>query len=81
MSIIEVFKIMLKCLFNNRIPQLGLFLFALSCFPGLFAQQVVINEVMTANSSAVMDQVYYNYSEWIELYNPGDQPVHIYGYA
>jgi hypothetical protein len=66
--------------FNNGTPQLFI-LFALICFPELFAQQLMINEVMTANSSAVMDDEFFNYSEWIELYNPGDQPVNIYGYA
>jgi len=56
-------------------------LFALIYFPELFAQQLMINEVMTANSSAVMDDEFFNYSEWIELYNHGDQPVNIYGYS
>jgi hypothetical protein len=49
-------------------------------FPGIHAQHVVINEVMTANASAVLDPVYYNYSEWIELYNPASQAVFISGY-
>jgi hypothetical protein len=49
-------------------------------FACLSAQQIVINEVMTANASAVPDPVNYNYSEWIELYNPGSQPVLIAGY-
>lgn len=31
--------------------------------------QLKINEIMTNNVSAVMDQ-YYNYSMWVELYNP-----------
>jgi hypothetical protein len=50
-------------------------------FPGISAQQVVINEVMTANASSVLDPVYYNYSEWIELYNPGSQAVFVSGYG
>ncbi len=40
----------------------------------------MINEVMTANASSVLDPVIYNYSEWIELYNPGSQAVLISGY-
>ena len=54
--------------------------FLLCWFPGIAAQQVVINEVMTANASAVLDPSYYNYSEWIELYNPGSQAVFVAGY-
>jgi hypothetical protein len=50
-------------------------------FPGLSAQQVVINEVMTANASSVLDPLYYNYSEWIELYNPGSKAVFVSGYG
>jgi hypothetical protein len=49
-------------------------------FPGISAQHVVINEVMAANASSVLDPVYYNYSEWIELYNPGSQAVFVSGY-
>jgi hypothetical protein len=49
-------------------------------FPGMFAQPVVINEVMTANASAVLDPSNYNYSEWIEFYNPGSQAVFVAGY-
>jgi hypothetical protein len=49
-------------------------------FPSISAQQVVINEVMTANASSVLDPVYYNYSEWIELYNSGSQAVYVSGY-
>jgi hypothetical protein len=50
-------------------------------FSGISAQQqIMINEVMTANASAVLDPVKYNYSEWIELYNPGSQSVLISGY-
>jgi hypothetical protein len=50
-------------------------------FPGIFAQQIMINEVMTANASSVLDPVYYNYSEWIELYNPGTKTVSVSGYS
>jgi hypothetical protein len=49
-------------------------------FQGISAQQVMINEIMTANTSCVLDPAYYNYSEWIELYNPGSQSVLISGY-
>ncbi len=36
---------------------------------------------MTANASSVLDPVYYNYSEWIELYNPGSEAVFVSGYG
>ena len=49
-------------------------------FPGISAQQVMINEVMTANASAILDPVKYNYSEWIELYNPASNLLLISGY-
>jgi hypothetical protein len=49
-------------------------------FTSISAQQVMINEVMTANASSVLDPVYFNYSEWIELYNPASQSVFISGY-
>lgn len=48
--------------------------------PAVSAQQIMINEVMTANASAILDPAYYNYSEWIELYNPGTQNVFVSGY-
>lgn len=39
-----------------------------------FVGKVFINEAMTSNKSAVMDE-YGNYSDWIELYNLTDQPI------
>ena len=43
-----------------------LFLFLL---PNALTSQLVINELMTNNVSAVLDESY-NYSMWVELYNP-----------
>lgn len=52
-------------------------------------QTVLINEVMSANTSTLRDgdtddAKYGNeggaYSDWIELYNPGEQPVDLTGY-
>jgi hypothetical protein len=37
--------------------------------------QLKINELMPKNVSAVWDD-YYNYSMWIELYNPGETPIY-----
>jgi hypothetical protein len=47
---------------------------------GLKAQDFVINELMTANVSAVMDPTYYNFSEWLEIYNPTAQIKSLNGY-
>jgi hypothetical protein len=44
------------------------------------SQQVKINEVMTANASAIMDPDNYNFSEWTELYNEGNEVFSISGY-
>jgi hypothetical protein len=45
-----------------------------------FSQELIINEVMTANASSVLDNSYYNYTEWIEIYNPSGQLKNIAGY-
>ncbi len=45
-----------------------------------FQQEFIINEVMTANASSVLDNTYYNYTEWIEIYNPAGQIKNIAGY-
>jgi hypothetical protein len=52
----------------------------LNLAPVVMAQHVVINEVMTANVSAVLDPDNTNFSEWVELYNPGAQSVNLSGY-
>ena len=53
------------------------------------SQTVLINEIMAANTSTIRDgdtadTKYGNeggaYSDWIELYNPGEQPVDMAGY-
>lgn len=46
--------------------------------PDLLAQ-VVINEWMAANTSAVMDPVDGDFEDWFELYNPGSQAVDLTG--
>ena len=50
-----------------------IFLF-LSLFPVLAFSQMKINELMTNNVSAVMDDAY-NYSMWVEIYNSGTGSV------
>ncbi|MBN1416414.1 MAG: CotH kinase family protein [Bacteroidales bacterium] len=62
----------------KRILQLvtGLMFLCLS----LSAQEFMINEVMTANTSLILDKTYYNYSEWIEIYNPSEETKNLSGY-
>ncbi|MFC1694334.1 CotH kinase family protein, partial [Candidatus Latescibacterota bacterium] len=40
----------------------------------------LINEVMSSNSSTIEDENG-DYSDWIEIYNPGDSPVDLTGYG
>ena len=40
-----------------------------------------INEIMAANANTLVDPDYYNFSDWIELYNPNDTSVDISGYS
>ncbi len=41
--------------------------------------EVVINEVMSSNGSAIADEFGF-YPDWIELYNPGDETIDLTGY-
>ncbi|MBN1779872.1 lamin tail domain-containing protein, partial [bacterium] len=52
----------------------------LFCVFHLHAQSVVINEVMARNAATIADEDG-DYSDWIELYNPGDQSVNLEGFA
>lgn len=42
---------------------------------------VQISEVMAANTHTKLDPDYFNFSDWIELYNPSESVVDIGGYA
>ena len=46
----------------------------------LSAQELMLNEVMTANASSILDKTYYNYSEWVEIYNPSAELKSLSGY-
>jgi hypothetical protein len=41
---------------------------------------IEISEVMASNAHTILDPDYYNFSDWIELHNTGDQSVDIGGY-
>ncbi len=45
-----------------------------------FAQQIMINEVMTSNSTVICDEDN-DFSDWIELYNSTNQTLNLNGYG
>ena len=47
------------------------FLFLFLLLPNFLFSQLIINELITNNVSALMDESY-NYSMWVELYNPSN---------
>ena len=55
------------------------FALVLILFPIYLNAQLIINEIMSNNVSAVMDDTY-NYSMWVEVYNSGTSSVNIYNY-
>lgn len=44
------------------------------------AQSVVINEIITSNSSVITDEDD-SYEDWIELYNTTSTPINLQGYG
>lgn len=55
-------------------------LFVLLIFNPLFSQDVVINEVMSSNLAAYADEDG-DFSDWLELFNPGEVPVNLKSYT
>jgi hypothetical protein len=47
--------------------------------PQPVSQQIVISEMMSSNGSTIADESG-EYHDWIELYNPGDDPVNLSGW-
>ena len=47
---------------------------------GLYAQSVVINEIMSSNTESITDEDG-DFEDWIELYNPGSEAVSISGWS
>lgn len=46
----------------------------------LFAQNIVINEILTSNTASITDEDG-SHEDWIELYNNGAAPVNLLGYG
>ncbi len=40
-----------------------------------------INEILASNNSTNYDNPFYNFSDWIEIYNDGDSSVNLEGYT
>lgn len=53
------------------------FMFSISSF----AQNLVINEIMASNATYEYDKTTYNFSNWIELYNPTNANINLNGYV
>lgn len=66
---------------NIRIIFIFIFIlfFLSSLSPAENYKGIVINEIQVANASSILDTRYGNYSDWIELYNTGDEPVDLRG--
>lgn len=45
-----------------------------------YSRQVALNEIMASNSSTILDEDGH-YSDWIEIFNTGSEPVNIGGYG
>lgn len=46
----------------------------------LFSQTIVVNEILTSNTSSITDEDG-SHEDWIELYNTGAAPVNLLGYG
>lgn len=46
-----------------------------------YSQNLVINEIMAANATFEYDKTNYNFSNWIEIYNPTEVAIKMYGYV
>ncbi|MBK7978529.1 MAG: CotH kinase family protein [Ignavibacteriae bacterium] len=57
-----------------------LLMFFILFFTRLFAQSVVINEIMSSNSSVLQDEDG-DFSDWIEIYNPNDTIISLNGFS
>ncbi len=50
------------------------------CLPGLSAQQLHLNEIMASNNATIADEDG-DFPDWIEIYNSGNDPIHLDGYG
>jgi hypothetical protein len=60
----------------SRIFSLLAFLF----LPYIAESQIVINEIMAANANMVIEADYYNFPDWLEIYNNGTSMINLSEY-
>ncbi len=75
-SSLNYFLIISKRLFPFFLA--GYFIFSLHT--NLLAQQIAINEVMASNASTIADEDG-DFSDWIELFNFGEEPINLQGFG
>lgn len=79
-----IHNISLKMIFQTRILIIllcGSCLFlATSAGANTNAEGLVINEILASNASQQLDTDFYNFSDWIELYNGTASPIDLNGY-
>ncbi|MCD6332880.1 MAG: CotH kinase family protein [Bacteroidales bacterium] len=64
----------------SQVKRLFLFILFGAVWTSGLKSQVVINEVMASNASAYIDPDEGDFSDWIELYNIGENPVDLTGF-
>jgi hypothetical protein len=71
----------LECVTDNIKILRNLVLILFLCIEtSVLSQELIINEIMSSNTSAVMDEDG-DYSDWLEIYNYGSVPVNLNGYG
>ncbi|MBN1414056.1 MAG: CotH kinase family protein [Bacteroidales bacterium] len=58
----------------------SIFFTALLLFSATSRSQVVINEIMAANATVLIETDYYNFPDWVEIYNKGTTGVNLSDY-
>jgi hypothetical protein len=74
----------ISILFINSVHKILTAVTTLSVISALYSPdiscQLYINEFMASNATIIEDPDYEDYSDWIEIYNAGPQPVNLNGY-
>lgn len=64
----------------KKITPIFVILFSLFTINPLFSQGVVVNEILTSNTTVITDEDG-DYQDWVELYNAGTSTVNLSGYG
>ncbi len=65
---------------HNLLKSLFILFISGILWPTNLSSQVQINEIMASNATVHADLDFGNFSDWIELYNNGDQELDLTGY-